>query len=93
MFPRITQVRHIRDFRLALTFVDGTQVEMDFSNKLKGRGGVFAPLHDVEFFRQVRIDTVAGTLAWPNDVDLDPDVLYCEATGTPLPMPEPASVR
>jgi len=88
MFPRIIKVRHIEAYRLELTFFDGIHAEMDFRHKIVGRGGVFAPLEDVSFFRQVRVDPEAGTLIWPNDVDLDPDVLYSEATGTPLPLPE-----
>ena len=28
------------------------------------------------FFAQVYVDEEAGTIAWPNDVDLDPDTLY-----------------
>ncbi len=88
MFPRIKDVRYIAEYRLELTFADGLHAEVDFRPRVVGRGGVFTPLEDVGFFRQVRIDPEAGTLTWPNDVDFDPDVLYCEATGTPLPAPE-----
>jgi hypothetical protein len=88
VFPRLTGVRHIQDYRLELTFADGTRAEMDFKARVVGRGGVFAPLEDVIFFSRVRVDPESGTLVWPNDVDLDPDVLYSEATGTPLPIPQ-----
>ena len=88
MFPRITHVKHIADYRLQLIFADGTQAEMDFRKKIIGRGGVFAALEDVAFFSQVCVDAESGTLVWPNDVDLDPDVLYCEATGQPMPVLE-----
>ncbi len=90
MFPRITQVRHVQGYRLELTFADGIRAEMDFRAKVVGRGGVFKPLEDLDFFRQVRVDPEAGTLIWPNDLDLDPDVLYSEATGTPIPTYHPA---
>lgn len=90
MFPRIVHVRHVRDYILELTFTDGVRAELDFTNKLAGRGGVFAPLQDVSFFAQVRVDPDLGTLVWPNDVDLDPDVLYSQATGKPIPAPEMA---
>ncbi len=85
MYPRIKAVRHIVDYRLEMSFTDNTRAEMDFRHKVVGRGGVFTPLEDVNFFRQVRVDPEAGTLIWPNEVDLDPDVLYCEATGRPVP--------
>lgn len=83
MFPRVASVRHVRDYRLELTFTDGTVAEMDFRDKVVGRGGVFEALEDVDLFRQVRVE--GGTLAWPNDVDLCPDVLYSEATGRSIP--------
>jgi hypothetical protein len=90
MFPRLTEVRHIRNYVLELTFADGVRAEMDFKSRIVGRGGVFAPLQDVAFFRLVHVDPEIGTLVWPNDVDLDPDVLYSQATGTPIPTPEMA---
>lgn len=90
MFPRITQVRHIRDYLLELTFADGVRAELDFKKRIVGRGGVFVALKNIDFFRQVRVDSELGTLVWPNDVDLDPDVLYSQATGKPIPIPERA---
>jgi hypothetical protein len=88
MFPRVTHVRHVEGYRLELTFADGVQVVLDFEDRIVGRGGVFSPLEDVAFFRQVRVDSEARTIVWPNDVDLDPDVLYSEATGTPIDLGE-----
>ena len=39
-------------------------------------GGVFAPMRDDRaIFEQVRVDEI-GTIAWPGDVDMDPDVLH-----------------
>lgn len=90
MFPRIVQVRHVRDYILELTFADGVRAEIDLKSKIVGRGGVFAPLQDVRYFSTVRVDSEIGTIVWPNDVDLDPDVLYSQATGKPIPIPETA---
>ncbi|NQT11201.1 MAG: DUF2442 domain-containing protein [Planctomycetes bacterium] len=81
MFPRVTDVRHVKDYKLELRFSDGKVAELDFRHRVAGRGGVFAPLENVDFFRQVTVDREAGTLVWPNGVDLCPDVLYAEATG------------
>ncbi len=81
MLPRVTDVNHVKDFRLQLRFSDGTVAEIDFRRQIEGRGGVFAPLQEVDYFRQVTVDHEAGTLVWPNGVDLCPDVLYAEATG------------
>lgn len=88
MFPRIIGVRHIRDYRLLLAFSDGEEAELDLRAHIRGRGGVFTPLEDVDYFARVAIDPIARTLVWPNGVDLDPDVLYSEATGAPLPVPQ-----
>jgi hypothetical protein len=88
MFPRVTDVRHVEGYRLELIFADGVKAVLDFEDRIVGRGGVFAALEDISFFKQVRVDPVARTLVWPNDVDLDPDVLYSEATGRPIEMGE-----
>jgi hypothetical protein len=84
MLPRVREVRYLHDYRLELYFSDGTVGEIDFRSRVVGRGGVFSPLEDVEYFRQVTVDREAGTLAWPNGVDFCPDVLYCEAAGISL---------
>ena len=84
MRPRVKQVRHVGDYRLELSFTDGTTSELDFRQWIVGRGGVFRQLEDVGFFRQVQVDAEAGTIVWPNGVDFCPDVLYSLATGKPI---------
>ncbi len=84
MFPRVRTVRHAGEYRLELGFADGTARELDFKQRIVGRGGVFRPLEDVEFFSQVHVDSEAGTIVWPNGVDFCPDVLYSLATGQPI---------
>lgn len=61
------------------------------TRQLAGRGGVFRPLQDVESFKQVRVDSEARTLVWPNGVDFCPDVLYSLATGKPIPVMAPVT--
>ena len=90
MFPRVAAVCHISDYSLELSFADGTTRQVDFAPRIVGRGGVFRPLEDVEFFKQVRVEPEAGTIVWPNGVDFCPDVLYSLATGKPIPVLEPA---
>jgi hypothetical protein len=92
MFPRVTDVHYLRDYLLELFFSDGTHGELDFRARIVGRGGVFKPLQDVEFFRQVTVDREAGTLVWPNGVDFCPDVLYSEVTGRPITETEELAV-
>jgi hypothetical protein len=81
MIPRVAQVRHLKDYELEICFSDGTVARLDLASRVRGRGGVFEPLQRVEFFAQVTVDREAGTLVWPNGVDLCPDVLYADATG------------
>lgn len=88
MFPRVTDVHHLNDYRLEVRFSDGTTAELDFRRRIVGRGGVFEPLQDVKFFQLVTVDQEAGTLVWPNGVDFCPDVLYAEATGKPIAQTE-----
>src|SRR6266852_1577298 len=84
MFRRVKQVRYLGGYRLELRFTDGTKGELDFEGRVVGRGGVFGPLEDIVFFRQVKVDPEAGTIVWPNEVDLCPDVLYSLVTGKPI---------
>ena len=83
MHPRITKAQAIGDFRLELDFTDGSRGVVDLAPMIAGRGGVFEPLQDRAFFSRVGVDADAGTVVWPNGVDLDPDVLY-EATAWPM---------
>lgn len=53
MLPRISKVGHIEKYRLELTFTNGEKAELDFKNRIVGRGGVFAPLEDVQFFKLI----------------------------------------
>jgi hypothetical protein len=89
MFPRVKQVRHLEEYRLELSFTDGTTGVLDLKERIVGRGGVFTPFQDIEFFRQVKVGPEAGTIVWPNGVDFCPDVLYSLVTGKPIRVPEP----
>lgn len=76
MLSRVKSVSYLDGYRLKLRFTDEKEGIIDFRQKIVGRGGVFQPLEDIAFFKQVMVDPVAGTLVWPNDVDFCPDVLY-----------------
>ena len=89
MFPRVKQVRQLEEYRLELSFTDGTKGELDFKARVLGRGGVFRPLEDIDCFTRVKVDPEAGTIVWPNGVDFCPDVLYSLVTGKPIRTLEP----
>ncbi|MEO8480430.1 MAG: DUF2442 domain-containing protein [Gemmatimonadota bacterium] len=72
-------------FTLRLEFKDGTFGTVDLGPRILGRGGMFEPLNDPAYFARVTVDHEAGTIVWPNGVDLDPDVLYARAHGMMVP--------
>ena len=72
MFLHVTKARHIGDYRVYVSFNDGTSAELDLSDSLDGP--IFEPLRDVEYFRSFSI--VGHTLAWPNGADFAPEYLH-----------------
>jgi hypothetical protein len=74
---RVVDVEYRGARLLRLTFSDGLVRDLDFAGLLEGV--VFESLQDLKVFRGVRVDPVAGTICWPNGVDLDPDVLHGDA--------------
>ena len=90
MGARIVHVRSLGDFRLEITFADGLRGELDLADVIKGQDGVFLPLQDPQYFKQVQVNQELGTIAWPNEVDLDPDVLYSRISGRTIALPDSA---
>lgn len=70
---RVTDVEHLGGRVLRVTFSDGLVRELDFASALLG---VLAVIDDDVSFADARVDSVAGTVCWPNGIDLDPDVLH-----------------
>lgn len=71
---RIVDVDHLGGLALRLTFDDGLVRDLDLDPMLQG--GALEPLRDTALFATAHVDETAGTVAWPNGVDLDPDVLH-----------------
>ena len=85
-FPRVTGVEVVPPYGLHLTFADGTSGIVDGSRWLRGEPlGVFAPLGDPAEFARVHLRPDLGTIAWSDELDLCPDVLYALAHGIALP--------
>ncbi len=59
---------------LRITFDNGGERTINFAPMLSGY--YYAPLRDLDFFNQVRLDPEMHTLVWPNGADYDPATLY-----------------
>jgi hypothetical protein len=78
--PLLIQAEPVGDYMVHVRFEDGTAGNVDLSYLLE-YGGVFEPLRDAAFFRELRTDPEAGTIVWPNDADIAPETLYALAQG------------
>ena len=75
----IARVTPLADHWLRLEFADNAVHEIDLGQVLAS-GGVFAPIYsERDIFESVAVDRETGTIVWPGDVDLDPDVLRGDA--------------
>jgi len=84
MLHDVVSATLVRDYRIELVFDDGKRGVVDFSQYLD-RGGIFARLKDLEFFRSFTVDRELGVITWGGEIDIAPETLYAEATGSPLP--------
>jgi hypothetical protein len=84
MFYDVIRVVPLPGYRLRLTFDDGSEGEIDLRSQISFTG-VFEPLREESEFNKVRVNCEIGTIEWPNDVDLDPIVLYAAVTRKTIP--------
>ena len=80
--PVVAGVAVVGDHVLHLLFSDGTVGDIDFS--AERWTGVLAPLNDSAYFAEVSVDPEAGTVVWPDGIDLAPEPLYEQAKAEPL---------
>ena len=72
-FLHVTDVRHLGGHRLAVSFTDGAEREVDLSDALEGE--VFEPLREEAAFAEAYVDPETRTVAWPNGADFAPEFL------------------
>ena len=73
---KISAVEPLDGWWLRLTFSDGAVKEVDLAEIFE-RGSVFSAIRaNRDVFAQVRVNQETGTIEWPGEVDLDPEVLY-----------------
>ena len=73
--PAVVGVAVIRPHVMRLLFDDGVVRDVEFAPG-EGQGSLIEPLNDADYFARVAVDADARTVAWPNGLDLAPEVLY-----------------
>ncbi|MEW5771268.1 MAG: DUF2442 domain-containing protein [Pseudomonadota bacterium] len=74
---RIKALSILPGYRLAVTFMDGTNGIVDLSGVATAHDcGVFAGLKELAMFEQARLEL--GVVTWPNGADIDPAWMYEE---------------
>jgi hypothetical protein len=74
MILRIVEAAVCGPQTLRLTFNNGTRKTVQVSPLLCGP--VFEPLRKPDYFAQVTLDRVCGTVVWPNGADFAPEALH-----------------
>jgi Protein of unknown function (DUF2442) len=74
MILRIREARVCGPHSLRLTFNDGTTKQVDVRPLLDGP--IFEPLRDPAYFARMSLDTICGTVVWPNGADFAPEALH-----------------
>ena len=88
MLRDVASVQTLPHYRLHVRFDNGTQGVVDVAQLVQFTG-VFELLHDPEFVAKASVHIELGTVWWPNNADLDSDVLYARFAGIPVPEYSP----
>lgn len=73
--PTAINVEPLPDFKLRISFDDGTSGIVDVSPYIKGEW--YGHLADPDYFNKVQTD--GYTVVWPDGQDLDPDEIYSDS--------------
>jgi Protein of unknown function (DUF2442) len=74
MILRIHEARVCGPHSLSLAFNDGTTKQVNVRPLLEGP--IFEPLRDPAYFASVTLDSICGTVVWPNGADFAPEALH-----------------
>lgn len=73
MILHVTKAKFLSEYRIWLSFNDGSSGEVDLAGKLTG--SMFEPLSDKKLFARFGVDKELGTIVWDNGADLAPEYL------------------
>ena len=90
MLRDVVSVQVLPEHRLRVKFDDETEGVVDVAAMVTF-AGVFEPLREPALFAKASVNTELGTVCWPNDADLDSEVLYAKVVGVPVPEYAPES--
>ena len=74
MILRICEAEVCGPHSLRLRFNDGTTKQVDVSPLLDGT--IFEPLRDPAYFAMMTLDSICGTVVWPNGADFAPEAFH-----------------
>jgi len=72
MFIEVVKAEYLDGYRVKLLFNNGETKVVDLAQSLNG--SVFAPLKDIDFFKNFSIKF--NTIEWENGADFAPEYLY-----------------
>jgi len=84
MLKDITAVKPLDNYCLHIVFEDDIEGTVNIREIVEFTG-IFSPLENLDYFSRVSVNPELGTICWPNDADLDPDVLYAIVTDSLIP--------
>ena len=70
----VRDVSYVSEYKLLLSFEDGSVRLVDLERELEGE--IFVPLKDINYFKTVRVNPDLDTIVWGNGADMSPDFLY-----------------
>jgi hypothetical protein len=76
----VKDVDYVSEYKLLLTFDDGSVRRVDLEPHLDGE--IFEPLKEINYFKRVSVNRDLDTIVWENGADMSPDFLY--EIGTPV---------
>lgn len=70
----VKDVKYLADYKLELTFENNVVKCVNLESHLDGE--IFAPLTNIDYFKNVSVNSDIDTITWPNEADFSPDFLY-----------------